>query len=173
MAIETITNKRLESIRRDRTACKIGGIWYNLPKGQTLPDSIKYNSSVDAQVEGKDLINITPTGSASPKSSYGGGPSKQPQENRKFPIGPTDYSRGINRQNALTNSVSYISIVMQQTGKHYTPSEVIEVAREFEAYTTGDIERHEAHKKMGIEASSTLETLMLDKHGEKKDSKEE
>jgi len=62
-----------------------------------------------------------------------------------FPMGLRDKGRAINRQNALTNAVAYLSVVDTE-GVMITPDLVIEIARKFEAYTTGDIEREAAAK---------------------------
>jgi len=62
-----------------------------------------------------------------------------------FPMGLRDKGRAINRQNALTNAVAYLGVVDTE-GVKITPDLVIEIARTFEAYTTGDIEREAAAK---------------------------
>lgn len=72
-------------------------------------------------------------GSAPKAGGYGGG--------RTFPVAPTAPERTINRQNALTNAVSFLG---KDPKKVVSPDEVIEVARMFEAYTTGDLDAAEA-----------------------------
>lgn len=64
-----------------------------------------------------------------------------------FPI-PADHpDRAITRQNALTNAVNYACSTMDKDSPS-TVSEVIEIARMFEAYTTGDLDVEEAKQAM-------------------------
>lgn len=73
-------------------------------------------------------------GSSAPRAGgYSGG--------RTFPVDATAPERTINRQNALTNAVQFLT---KDSKKAVTPDEVIEVARMFEAYTTGDLDVQEA-----------------------------
>jgi hypothetical protein len=62
-----------------------------------------------------------------------------------FPMGLRDKGRAINRQNALTNAVAYLGVLGTDCAE-LSPDLVIEIARKFEAYTTGDIEREAAAK---------------------------
>ena len=66
---------------------------------------------------------------------------------RTFPVGKSAPERTINRQNALTAAVNYCK-------DGYSPEQVIDVARMFEAYTTGDLDKSEDDAKreqLGIE----------------------
>jgi hypothetical protein len=64
-----------------------------------------------------------------------------------FPMGLRDKGRAINRQNALTNAVAIVTSPVFTFSKGMSLTEaVIKLAREFEAYTTGDLEREAAAK---------------------------
>jgi len=66
---------------------------------------------------------------------------------RSFPVDPLAPERTINRQNALTNAVNFCtSFATEETP--VTTVDVISVAREFEAYTCGDIDKEEAIKML-------------------------
>ena len=80
------------------------------------------------------------TPSTSPKapvSSSGG---------RTFPVGVTAPERTINRQNALTNAVALMSQypVTEADDIMLNAQTVIDIARKFESYTTGDLDLEEA-----------------------------
>jgi hypothetical protein len=85
-----------------------------------------YNDIKEMWVTGKGSVE-TRGGSAIVKSNI-----------REFPVGPLAPERAINRQNALTNAVKYAE------GEHLSVDDVIEIARKFEAYTTGDMDRANA-----------------------------
>lgn len=66
---------------------------------------------------------------------------------RTFPVGKSAPERTINRQNALTAAVNYCN-------ENHSPEQVIDIARMFEAYTTGDLDKSEEDMKreqLGIE----------------------
>lgn len=120
------------------------GRWYSTkmewkPKMElNKGDSITF----DAGPTGKYLQKVKKNGGGSVAPSSGS-PSAAPQKpvgGRTFPIGALAPERTINRQNALTNAVNYL------TGG--SPEEVIEVAKMFEAYTTGDLDAIEAQEAM-------------------------
>ena len=73
-------------------------------------------------------------------ASAGGHASAAPKRYRNngeeggFPIHPGAYERALDRRNALTAAVAML-------GKGTKPELVVEMARYFEAYTTGDLER--------------------------------
>lgn len=79
----------------------------------------------------------------------GGGSAIVKSMSEGFPIGLRDKGRAINRQNALTNAVAYLSTY---GGSTCTPEDVIKVARTFELYTTGDMERLAAEAALGVES---------------------
>lgn len=101
----------------------------------------------DSGPTGKYLQKVKIT-SGGGSSSGGGvpiaGSSNSPMKatgGRTFPVGALAPERTINRQNALTNAVNFCN-------EETSPEEVIEVARLFEAYTTGDLDAAEAEEAM-------------------------
>ena len=88
---------------------------------------------------------------------YSGGSKK---ESKPFPVPPTHGDRSIIRQNALTNARSMVTDLV--VSEHYkdgsfdldrVSDEILEVARKFEEYSAGDIERRAAEAKMKGEDS--------------------
>ena len=69
---------------------------------------------------------------------------------RTFPIDPLAPERAINRQNALTAAVNYVTTIYSVVTEAEVPTEedVIDIARKFEAYTTGDLDREEAIRRI-------------------------
>lgn len=128
----------------------VDGKWYN-----TKPEFLKVQPTAGQQVEfddgGKNYIKslkISGAGSttAAKPSSSGSSPVAS-TGGRTFPVHPLAPERTINRQNALTNAVAYLR------DSEVSPEQVIDVARIFEAYTTGDLDAQEAEaavKAMGI-----------------------
>ena len=64
-----------------------------------------------------------------------------------FPMDAFAPKRSINRQNALTNAVAYAN----EREDHMSVEDIIQVARQFEAYTTGDMDVEEAKKLAGVD----------------------
>lgn len=76
-------------------------------------------------------------------------PYERPAYNRNgvFPIEATDGQRSIIRQNALTNAREIVGASMGDVANDDAVAErIIALARHFEAYTAGDIDRMEAQK---------------------------
>lgn len=99
--------------------------------------------SFDAGPTGKYLSKVKKTGSGAPTSpapSSSGGVQRAPS-GRTFPVGALAPERTINRQNALTNAVNYCD-------SEASPEEIVDIARIFEAYTTGDLDAAEAEAAM-------------------------
>ena len=85
-----------------------------------------------------------PVASASaPAKSSGGGYSRG-----SFPIGALDGQRSIIRQNAVTNANTYLSNFGGTKGEAVTLDDLIAVARQIEAYTTGDLDAQEVESAM-------------------------
>lgn len=89
---------------------------------------------------------ITPT-SAPATATAAAAPNNKNYRNGNFPIDPLDGQRSIIRQNALTNAVKSLSIeddcIASDKIDEYADS-VIALARRFEAYTAGDMDRQKA-----------------------------
>lgn len=102
----------------------------------------------DSGPTGKYLQKVKKTGGGAPTGATS--PPAAPQkavQGRTFPVGALAPERTINRQNALTNAVAYVS---NSSMEEATPEEVIEVAKMFEAYTTGDLDAVEAKEAMAM-----------------------
>ncbi len=77
-----------------------------------------------------------------PKPPYqGGGAAGKP-----FPVPKTSGERAIIRQNALTNARELVVSTQPVVNTDELVSEIIRVARRFEAYSTGDLEMDEVEK---------------------------
>ena len=82
-----------------------------------------------------------PVGTAALATGYGAAPKRfrNNGEEGGFPIHPGAYERALDRRNALNAAVEFWPYMGSATTP--TPEEVVEIARYFEAYTTGDLER--------------------------------
>jgi len=83
-------------------------------------------------------VAAAPASAATPARSYGG--------KGVFPVPLDDGSRAIIRQNALTNARELVCKTLADGGK-ISPKvieTVIDIAKQFESYTSGDIERFAA-----------------------------
>lgn len=87
----------------------------------------------------KDGTPVTASPEAAPAGgTTGGSKYRKNGEEGGFPIHARAYERALDRRNALTNAVamaSYSTVAV-------SPEDIIELARKFEAYTTGDLEAH-------------------------------
>ena len=130
------------------------GKWYSTnPERAPNPRPVKGQTiTFDSGSTGKYLNSVrieggAPAPASKPASSSGGGSFSANSTARTFPVAPLAPERTINRQNALTNAVAYFAHFEDGVP---TPENVIEVARKFEAYTTGDLDLEEAKREMGI-----------------------
>lgn len=137
-------NGTVEAIRKDGKAFKLsGGDWYSAFKAEQLNgaqkgDTVEFQYKTNGNFKNIDG-SVTRTGNGG--GDAGSSPAPKRQYNagggRSFPVGKADGGRAINRQNALTNAVNF-TIANTGEGSFMTTEEVIEVARQFEAYTCGD-----------------------------------
>lgn len=113
----------------------------------------RYGKDVDAKtgikvVGGGAAAPATAPRSAAPAPSYSGGKGV-------FPIPALDGQRSIVRQNALTNARELIQTAMALSKKSYEPDEIvasiIRVAKQFEAYTAGDMDMEAAKASVAKE----------------------
>ena len=128
------------------------GKWYSTnPERAPNPRPVKGQTiTFDSGSTGKYLNSVrieggAPAPASKPASSSSGSYSANSSA-RTFPVAPLAPERTINRQNALTNAVAFYA----HFDEAVTPDNVIEVARKFEAYTTGDLDLEEAKREMGI-----------------------
>ena len=122
-------------------------VYATIPEGYSLTGveleeligKLRAAESTVKQLLLKKRILIDSSGASSGGSSFSANSTA-----RTFPVAPLAPERTINRQNALTNAVAYYK------DDDVTPELIIEVARKFEAYTTGDLDLEEAKREMGI-----------------------
>ena len=121
------------------------GVWYQA--GFKNPD-VKKGDSLEIEFEstkwGNKIITFsggtgeeTPVTAAKPTYGYRG----------KFPIEATDGQRSIIRQNSLLHATALVSAFSNgETDVDVVVKEVIRVAKIFEQYSAGDLERMMAEK---------------------------
>lgn len=124
----------------------VNGTWYSTKqeyyKGPTLSTGMtvsfddggaKFLKYVKAEEAGAVATAAAPAVGKAP--AMGG---------RTFPVGALAPERTINRQNALTNAVNYT----KDSELTHTVDSVINIARQFEAYTTGDLDLAEVEASL-------------------------
>lgn len=113
-----------------------------------VPEEDKYGMKMDPKT-----VRVTgsggaaaPTPAAAPRAAGGGSYAPRP-----FPIPLLHGDRSIVRQNALTNAretcVAYWEKHAWPATSNGVAEEILALAREFEAYTAGDIERRAAEEE--------------------------
>lgn len=127
------------------------GKWYST-KPEWLKVVVNKGDNVEFDDGGKNYIKQLkvvggntgsyPNDSVAPKQAAFG-----------FPLSATDKGRAINRQNALTNAVNLMGTFLScgkklPTSLTDSANEVVEVARIFESYTTGDSDMEEVEKAL-------------------------
>lgn len=136
-----------KSNKFDKYSILVDGNWYSskfeikAERGDTV--------EFDSGGEGKKYcskLKITAAGS-------GGGASASPRTTTSyskgvFPVPLLDGSRAIIRQNAVTNANAFFA----NNKGEYTVNELIDLAREIEAYTTGDVEASRVAEKVAAAA---------------------
>ncbi len=139
------------------TSFQINGDWYSggfkdyphVNEGDEVQCTWEQNDKGYKDIK---AISVTGKGVGEPGTPEAGivpvhtGPARS--GGRTFPVDPLAPERTINRQNALTNAVAFCSA---KDGFDATIEDVITIAREFEAYTCGDIDREEAEAMMSAE----------------------
>jgi hypothetical protein len=137
------------STKFEKYGVLVNGTWYS-----TKMEWAKCKPNKGDQVEfddggGKFTKNMRVVSAGSPPSPSSSGTTSAPAKSGgysrgSFPIGLEDGQRSIIRQNALTNARELIGLTLM-TVEGFNPetvaASVIALAREFEAYTAGDIER--------------------------------
>lgn len=134
---------------------QIGGNYYSggfktwpVNEGDEVELSYATNAKGYNDVKGLSVTTpnpnpVAPTGAAGNQAASGKGSARH--VGRTFPVDALAPERTINRQNALTNSVAF------HKDKAATQEDIINTARIFEAYTTGDIDRAEAEAMIAAE----------------------
>lgn len=145
-------NGTIEAVRKDGKAFKLQGDgWYSAFKAEQLSgaqkgDQVEFNYKTNGNFKNIDgSVTRLGSGGGSAPQAAGGGNAPKRQYNagggRSFPVGKTDGGRAINYQNAVTNAVKFLEYTKANGA---TPEDVIEVARYFAAFTTGDMDMESA-----------------------------
>jgi len=135
---------------QDKYTVQVNGVYYNQKKewmNGVFPnkgDSVEFDDGGAKYIKNPRIVG---EGGGSPTSAPKPRGVQSSPAARTFPVGKSAPERTINRQNALTAAVNYCK-------DGYSPEQVIDVARMFEAYTTGDLDKSEDDAKreqLGIE----------------------
>lgn len=134
----------------------VNGTWYGTKEEwadvkAVTGDVVEFD---DGGAKFMKYVKILSSDAPMPAPSGGGSaPAKSSYSRGTFPIALEDGQRSIIRQNALTNARELVGLTIDNKKGMEDPQGtvalIIELAREFEAYTAGDIERYAA------EATST------------------
>ena len=152
--IEGVYNREVKTKRgpAQATSFKVDGVYYSggfkkwtAEKGDEVEITYAVNAQGFNDVTKMDVV--TSGGLQNAKTSPAADKKYTPKNNyqdRTFPVGPLDPARAINRQNALGNATKlYVETLHENVSisdYHVVADEIIEIARRFEAYTTGDID---------------------------------
>ena len=94
-------------------------------------------------------ISVSPASGGG--ASSGGSKYRQNGTEGGFPIHPLAYERALDRRNALNAAILYA--INTEESKDIDTEMIIDIAKRFEAYTTGDLDREEAMAMMAETAS--------------------
>ena len=141
------------SIKWEKYSILVNGTWYStkLEWATCKPNKGDEVSFDDGGSKFTKNMKILGEGTGAPAASSGGSvtavASKSSYSRGSFPIALEDGQRSIIRQNALTNARELVGrTITGDTGfePEVTVDLIIEIARQFEAFTAGDIDRYEA-----------------------------
>lgn len=120
----------------------VDGKWYNskFPIKAEKGDTVEFDDGGKNYVQKLKVTNKGPGGGEKPA-----GVARSTGYSRgRFPIDKEDGQISIIRQNALTNAVKSLDYITEENAK-LSPEDmvsmVIDIARTFESYTSGDIDR--------------------------------
>ena len=131
----------------------VNGVWYSTkaewaPKIRpVLGDSVEFDDGGSKYLKNCRItssgggVSVAPTAAGASAGGYVP-KSKGGFQERTFPVAPLAPERTINRQNALTAAVNYHTNIATGSNRE----EIIETARYFEAYTTGDLDLADAQE---------------------------
>jgi len=122
----------------------VDGTWYGTKEEWA---TVKPNKGDNVSFDNggaKFFKNCTIVGGASPSAPASSGGGGKSYSKGSFPVDPEDGSRAILRQNALTNARNLFGELKEGQDVEAVVAQIIEVAREFEAFTSGDTERYAA-----------------------------
>lgn len=128
---------------KNATSFKLNNEWYSggfktweVDKGDEVQLTYEVNAKGYKDVSG---IAVTAKGAPPPTTAAQSG---APRGGRAFPMDALDPGRVIVRQNALAHAINYTENTSGES--RYTISDVIAAARQFEAYSCGDLDQAEA-----------------------------
>jgi hypothetical protein len=123
--------------------------WHNINIGDEVFVTFETTPQGYRNIKGMSVVAAgsggpLPQTNTAPKSGSGKG-------GRSFPVEPLAPERTINRQNALTAAANIHASIIRATGDLdlCTKEGVVDMARYFEAYTTGDLDLAEAKALAG------------------------
>jgi len=131
----------------DKYSILVNGTWYSTKMEYSTckpvkGDVVEFDDGGAKYTQKMKIVSAGGGASESPNPSATGGGAKK----GGFPMAVDDTYRSINRQNALTNACNVAIYNCKCSEGTATARSIIELAREFEAYTTGDIERYAAEE---------------------------
>jgi len=150
----------VEAKKKDKTALKIGEDWFSSYMGISIKDvepgdRIRFTFKKNGRwnnIQGD--VDILEKGDGGSTNMTNPSRSEEPVVVKQGDV-HLKTERAIIRQNALTNAVKYASDFADRviTEEEYnTPENIIEIAKKFEAYTSGDLDLENA-KKAFVETS--------------------
>ena len=144
-----IESASVVSMRRDRKGFKLEDeSWYssfNAISNVNMGDVVSFEYVKKGNFNNiKGPVSVT-GGSASAPTSSGGNSNKGYSKRAGFPVATDDMGRAINRQSAIKAAIEGVKDTMTDANRHKLDVEsysdlVIDLARRFEAYTTGDLD---------------------------------
>lgn len=152
MATKTGT---IESIARTGKSIKVDGAWYGAFAKTQLGSagvgdnvtftytSVEKDGTTYNNIKGNVTVDGAPK-SAAPAPAAAGGYTPRPAGGvREFPVGPTSPERVIIRQNALSHATRMVmeGKFYNEDSAEHTSQLIVDMAREFEAYVTGDLDK--------------------------------
>ena len=135
------------SIRKDRAGFQLDGSTWYINKFATLPEDVGTGVTVDVTLSKPGTtfwkkVDVTGGEATYPTASSRPAAGKAFPKGA-FPIGVGDGQRSIIRQNALTNARELVlsESTLDDLNLEDKVETIIKVARKFESYAAGDIER--------------------------------
>lgn len=134
-------NRRSNNYGKD--SIEVDGVWFS-NKFKPYPDGVIEGATVRVEFKpstykSKFWDKIEVVGASTGPAVVAGSPTPKATAMKPeiFPVPYNSTSSSIVRQNALTNAVKFVSL---SDGEH-TVEEVLDVAVQFEAYTSGKIDK--------------------------------
>lgn len=140
---------------KEATSFMIDGVKYG---GGFKKYTVKEGDSVTIKFEDdgtyKNITDLSLAASAPTSSgAYKARSGRAAGEAGGFPLHPLAYERALDRRNALNAATTVLTTKasLEKDVAWITPETIIEMAKKFEAYTTGDEEREAAEKEFEAE----------------------